>query len=242
MFLGRGLLALKCFNILTWYSSNLKIKSVVTRDDIKDKWLCDLPEAQTNFVSNSLRNETEIISKIKNLKINILLVVQHPWILSENVLNAVEGYSFNLHNAKLPEYKGHNTISHAILNREEYYWSTIHWMLPEVDSGPIAYSDKIKIDKEDTAWSIYNKTFKIVIRNFTCLLNDFILNTPIPRYKQSWTGRYYEKNEIDNLKEIKNLNDFDEVDRKVRAFTFPGKEPAYYKNNGAKFYLARTWS
>ena len=67
------------------------------------------------FISNEKKNENEIIDSIKEHKINLIISVQHCWIFSDKILKSVNGNAYNLHNAKLPDYKGYNTINHAIL-------------------------------------------------------------------------------------------------------------------------------
>ena len=57
----------------------------------------------------------------------------------------MDGEIYNLHNAKLPEYRDHNTISHEILNEEKFHYSTIHKIDKNIDIGIICAEDKILI-------------------------------------------------------------------------------------------------
>ena len=54
---------------------------------------------------------------------------------------------YNLHNAKLPEYRGHNDL-YEIINKEKYHYSTIHKINSKIDLE-IVYEDKILMKKLD---------------------------------------------------------------------------------------------
>ena len=61
-------------------------------------------------------------------KINMIISIQHPWIISKSILDAVDGFAFNIHFGKLPEYRGHHLGIHSILNGEKTFTTTCHWM------------------------------------------------------------------------------------------------------------------
>tara|TARA_Y100000589_G_C26686737_1_gene440086 strand:+ start:98 stop:328 length:231 start_codon:yes stop_codon:yes gene_type:complete len=65
----------------------------------------------------------------------------------------------NLHNAKLRDYKGYNSISHAIIESKKDFTSTIHWMAQEVDSGDKIVEGVVPIHSNDTALSLYKKQY-----------------------------------------------------------------------------------
>ena len=67
------------------------------------------------------------------------LIVRLP---SSNVFEAWQKI-INLHNAKLPDYRGHNSISHEILNGETKHTTTIHKIAKEVDRGEILLEKEI---------------------------------------------------------------------------------------------------
>lgn len=89
----------------------------------------------------------------------MLLSVQHNWILNSGILSLVDGFYFNLHNAKLPDYMEYNCASHAIYNGDREYVYTTHWMDKDVDCGYIVYEEIIKISDCDTAKSLYERLY-----------------------------------------------------------------------------------
>jgi methionyl-tRNA formyltransferase len=236
LFLGRGPIAIKCYDLISKYPDFFNIKSIIGDNKLHNKIKYDI-----SFIPNITRNEKQIINIIKFNDINMIISIQHIWILSTDILKLVDYFAFNLHNAKIPEYKGYNTISHAILNNEKEYTTTIHWVVPEVDMGDIAYEESFRILETDTAETVYKKSINVAVLNFQKFINDLINNNEIPRKKITSIGTFYKYNDINNLKEIKDIYDFEEVDTKVRAFDFPNKEPAYYILNNTKFYIKRNY-
>jgi len=179
-----------------------------------------------------------MLRSIRSDRIDLLISVQHPWILSKRVLEAVRYRAFNLHNAKLPDYKGYNSISHAILNGETSYTTTIHWMAPKVDSGDLAYEEELPITRWETSLSLYRKTVDAAVRNFRKLIHDLGHGLPVPRTPVAAKGRFYRKSAIAALRKIRSLRDHTEVDRKSRAFYFPPHEAAYIEVSGKRFYIS----
>ena len=174
---------------------------------------------------------------INKLDINTIITVQHPWILPKEILKSVNYFAFNSHNAKLPDYKGYYTINHSLLNNEKYYTTTIHWMIDTVDMGEIAFEKNIKIDDCETALSLYNRSQRASFELFKKLLNYIKQNKSIPKISIHSEGKFYGKNSLENLREIKDIKNFDEVDKKSRAFFFPPFEPAFYYLNSLKLYV-----
>ena len=102
------------------------------------------------FLANVVRAEQEIANLIDRTGADTLISVQHPWVLAESLLQAVSMRAFNLHNAPLPSYRGHNAANHDS-NGELEFAATIHWMAPEPDAGPIAFEERFSIREDETA-------------------------------------------------------------------------------------------
>ena len=64
---------------------------------------------------------------------------------------------FNLHLCTLPDYRGSCGINLAILHKKKYINATLHYIIPEVDMGPVVFEEKVKIEKNDNAFSLYGK-------------------------------------------------------------------------------------
>ena len=183
------------------------------------------------------RNETQLIDFIKEIKPDYVVSIQYPWILSNDALDVVDGRIINLHNAKLPDYRGHNSISHEILNTEQYHTSTLHLMANDVDRGNLIMSRKIPIKKNDTAHSLWLRSVEssiLILQNWfqTCKKNNIF-----PKGKKILgEGNYYPK-EFDQLKRVPENSSAEVIDRWARAFFFPPYEPAYIIYKDRKVYV-----
>ncbi len=242
LFLGQKWLGEKCFDLLQNIQSDLvKVCGAVSnmRCDVwwKSNHIYQRCHAQgIPFIDNRKRNHEVIGKMIADQKINTLVSVQHPWVIFAETLAQVDFHAFNLHNAKLPEYQGHNTCNHAILNGERFYTSSLHWMSPEVDRGSIAFEETIEI-KTDSARSLYDRALVSGQSVFKALLEHWLHGWPIPRKAITGQGVFYPRNSLDSLREIRNIADREEVDLKSRALFFPPFEPAFFQIDGRKQYV-----
>jgi methionyl-tRNA formyltransferase len=239
IFLGRGPIAEACFEKLQKQNNNysFSVEVVVSDNSFWRRFRETLKHSGILFLNNDKRREDEILREITERQIDCLISVQHVWILSERILTAVRGFAFNLHNAKLPEYGGFNTITHAILNGDKNYTTTIHWMMPQVDTGDIAYEETIPIEDSDTAYSLYQKTIGCAVCNFQKLLSDLSGNIPPPKIPIQGQVKFYRRCDIEQLRKIRNISDEEEVFRKVRAFYFPPYLPAVCDLGGVLYGL-----
>jgi len=186
------------------------------------------------FIENGHRNDQMLLDAIKKYSADTILCVQHPWILSVDVLASVNYNALNFHNAKLPEYRGYNAVNHAILNRDEQFTCTAHWMVDKVDQGDAAYEAVFKISEDETALSLYAKCYHGGLNLFDKVLSDLGNFHSIPHRPMKGKGRFYSRHSIDTLREIKGLH---ELDVKSRAFFIPPFEPAFIPVNDRRVYV-----
>ena len=106
LFLGERKISKECVSILLekHFEHNFNLKVLVSNEAFF-KGFCnhwhEIPKIE--FISNKSRNEKIILSAIQRHKIEAIISVQHICILPKNILDAVNGMAFNLHNAKLPD-------------------------------------------------------------------------------------------------------------------------------------------
>ena len=241
LYLGQKPIGERCFDILL-KDKSFNIRGAVSNKNIKDNWWKSnevFVNSKTNnirFIENNNRNEHNIINLIHKENINLIISVQHSWIISEQIINLVDGNALNLHLAILPDYKAWNSFSHAIINGEKKYGTTIHWMTRELDEGAIALQKTFKIQPNDTAKSLYQKTYKISY----LLFSQFLLKLKqkkLKKIKQKSEGRQYNKHSLDEYRYIP-LNKLNEKsDTIIRALYFPPYPPAYTIINNKKVEL-----
>lgn len=224
--LGRGDISVElvCSNSSSnnWWKSNKSYLEALERN---------IP-----FVDNTKRNEDLLLKILEEKEIDILICAQHPWILSEKIIHKFKA-AYNFHNAKLPDYKGHNCCNHAILNGDTVYTTTVHILDTKVDSGDIILEKNISITSNETAYSLYAKSNEAALELFIELLNRITSGKQFERIPQTGNGTFYPRNSIENLKDLTNESDLEKIDRIKRALYFPPFEGAYRIVKGKKEYL-----
>ena len=207
LFVGAGKIAENCLQAyFESYASDHALIGIVGSSELIDLVLhkhSDPGSLKAITIDKEIRKEDEIIDLITESKPDFVISVQYPWIFSNKVLEASGFKILNLHNAKLPDYRGHNSISHEILNGETHHTSSLHWMDAEVDRGLLAKSVQVEIYPYDTAYSVWLRSLTAAVELFTSFLNE--ADEIIPNKKGTPIapgGKYYSKKGIEKLKKI----------------------------------------
>lgn len=136
--------------------SNFKLVLILGDSSIMSQSQILYPNTQ--FVVSTNRSEKIILERIRKLKVNLIVSVKHKFIFSKEFLDIVKQPVYNIHNAKLPDYKGHNTISFDILNNEKYHFTTLHIIDEKIEAGFVILEKSVNINNDDTALSLFEKT------------------------------------------------------------------------------------
>lgn len=178
LFLGRGLIANRCFDLLCSRPQEFVVKGVVSNAQVNKDWSGSdylhvwAKHNEIPFVDNDRRHTDLLLRLIKDQDIQMLISVQHIWILPPEILRAVDGQAYNLHNALLPNYGGFYTIAHELYNEERYHGCTIHQMNEVPDSGVILVDGQVGIGPLDTATDVYRKSVYLATALFDCFLSE----------------------------------------------------------------------
>lgn len=135
---------------------------------------------------------------------------------------------YNFHPGVLPWYRGAGAYSWAIINGEFETGVTLHVIDKDIDHGPILDIERFPISKFDTAGSLFTIAENTIYNMFKAWFDRLLVNYPVTGLEQEEGRIYYRK----DLEKTKDLTRF------IRAFTFEGKESAYYINyKGEKIYI-----
>lgn len=189
-------------------------------------------------LNSKKKNEIELEKLINATKPHYIFSIQYPWIISKNILNLVDGKVLNLHNAKLPNYRGHNSISHEILNDERLHTTSLHWVSEKVDQGYIVSESQIQIRENETAISLHKRSIVSAISLIKTFFKTINSSNKLPSGELIiGNGTYFSK-EIDNFKVIPPGSSISEIYKYSRAFYYPPHEPAYFIHRNKKIYVS----
>lgn len=172
---------------------------------------------------------------------DILISIQYHKILKKKHISKAKQIAINLHMAPLPEYRGSNQFSFAIINGDSIFGTTIHKLEESIDGGPIIFEDRFNIDPKITVKELYDITFEKSVNLFTKNIEKIIENKfeLIDQRKMlnERRGSFHLRKEINNIKKIDLSWGGEKIDRYLRATSMPGFEPPFSIINGQKVYL-----
>jgi len=191
---------------------------------------------QVIFLGNGSPQALKAEQYLKELNCKIILSQNEKSRLKINPRNYNIGFSFlypylvpspeikkatwvNFHPAPLPEYGGRNVAYHAIMNNENRFGGTIHYMDEAFDTGNIIEVKYFIINESDTAYDIYKRSCDVILKLFKKYVPLFISGQEISSTAQS-NHKYYKKFKIDDFIKIS-----DELKKEIRAKTYPSFYP-----------------
>ena len=111
-------------------------------------------------LKNYNENEKNILTSLKKEKIKFICLAGYMKILSKKFIKKFDGKIINIHPSLLPKYKGLNTHSRAIKNKDKFSGCTVHYVTAKLDSGKIILQKKVKISAKDNPISLKKKVLK----------------------------------------------------------------------------------
>lgn len=164
----------------------------------------------------------EAIEEINKIQPDLIVVIAYGQIIPADILNIPKYGCINVHGSLLPKYRGAACIQAAILNGDQESGLTIMKMDAGLDTGPIIYQEKVKIDDQETSNRLYKKLSDLAGKILPNILKKYI-NNELPLTEQDDTQASY----IKTLKKENGLIDWNkpvlEIERQIRAFNpWPG--------------------
>ena len=230
------------------------LEEIILDRDIEFLGACCIPLENTWREEESVyeyckKNKLPILKleDVKSLKPDVGFSIRFNQIIKEDIIDSFTMGIFNTHGGILPKYRGVYSNVNALINGEEEYGVTLHYVQPGIDDGDIVAIKRVKIQDTDTGFSLY-KTGELLCYEIISENIDFILAGSNSRISQNdliidgYETNTYTYKSTSIQKEI----DFSELNRKksvriIRAFDSPYHEPAYTYIDGNKIYLRSSW-
>lgn len=180
-------------------------------------------------------NAKESIELLKSMNIDFIFSFQYDQIIGKNILSIPKYGAINLHFAPLPKYRGVSPIAWALINGEEEFGVTIHYMDQGVDTGDIISQTKFSISEIKTARELYDVCTIKGLNLFKDSIKDIIILTNKRFPQDNSKALYYGKGSIDFSKNIICWNkDTRSLYNWIRAFIFPPFQYPIFEVNGKK--------
>lgn len=109
------------------------------------------------------RNDYDLalMQKIDHFQPDLVVLAGFMRILTTEFVNHYLGRMLNIHPSLLPKYKGLNTHQRVIDAGEKEHGATVHFVTPELDSGPVVLQETIRIQKDETAEQLASRIHQV---------------------------------------------------------------------------------
>jgi len=98
-----------------------------------------------------------LAAELDKLQPDLILLAGFMRILTSDFVNQYQGKMLNIHPSLLPKYPGVNTHQRAIDAGDTVHGASIHFVTPELDSGPTVLQAKVPIFAEDNAQDLADR-------------------------------------------------------------------------------------
>ncbi|MBL7712957.1 MAG: hypothetical protein JNL13_10845 [Chitinophagaceae bacterium] len=241
IFLGSKPIGYDCFQYLIAQQEQLGIQVTGLLTQSRSEF-----EGNSDLKQVAAAHNIPLIPSLEELpECDILYSVQYHQILKAEHIAKAKQIAVNLHMAPLPEYRGSNQFSFAIIDGKEEFGTTIHQMDSRIDHGDILFQKRFDIPKKCWVSQLYDLTYTASIKLFRQTLAHVISGNfrPVPQQDlipSKGTSLHY-RHEIVDIKRIDLEWDEEKIKRHIRATMMPGFEPPYCEVADQKIYFTKAF-
>jgi len=185
-----------------------------------------------------LKNNEEMINKIRELRPDFIVVVAFGQILPKEVLDIPKYACVNLHASLLPKYRGAAPINWCIINGEAKSGNTTMFMDVGLDTGDILLTEEVELPITITAGELtgilMNSGAELLVKTINGLINNEI--EPIKQEDKFSTYAQKLGKEMANINwESSNVN----IHNFIRGLNPWPIAYTHYENKVMKIYKSR---
>ncbi len=134
--------------------------------------------AKENNIKTFSFNAPDLITSLKNLNVNFIVLAGFLKKLDGNFIDAFKDKIINIHPALLPSYGGAgmygmNIHKAVISNKEKYSGITIHFVNENYDEGKIVFQKRVEVNESDDENSLVEKIHKLEHECYPMIIKKF---------------------------------------------------------------------
>ncbi len=114
---------------------------------------CGIPTAvidHTTFGGDRETFEQALDRELREQRIDLVCLAGFMRLLTPWFVNRWSGRMLNIHPSLLPQFKGLHTHRRALEAGVKRHGATVHFVVPEMDAGPIVIQDSVAVHENDT--------------------------------------------------------------------------------------------
>ena len=169
--------------IIEYFKEHKHIKIVLVCTDKRDAFVLErtkrLNVQSFVFSRDELRNSEIVIEKLKDEKIDFIVLAGFMLLVPANILNAFPDHIINIHPALLPKFGGKGMygmhVHEAVINaNEKESGISIHYVNERYDEGKIIFQAKVPIDKNETPDSLASKIHELEYKYYPEVIEKIV--------------------------------------------------------------------
>lgn len=118
--------------------------------------------------------ETQIDQHLRANATDLICLAGFMRILSPPFVEKWHGRMLNIHPSLLPAYKGLNTHQRALDDGATEHGCTVHYVVPEMDAGPIIRQTSVAVFADDTEQTLAARVLNVEHETYCNALDDVI--------------------------------------------------------------------
>jgi len=129
---------------------SIEVKFICARHDKPDKTLRSIAEANgIDFFTHPTINSIDFFELVAAYGSDLFVSMSFNQIFKNNLINLPPLKIINCHAGKLPFYRGRNVLNWVLINDENEFGITVHFVDEGIDTGDIILQRSFKIDDSD---------------------------------------------------------------------------------------------
>jgi methionyl-tRNA formyltransferase len=170
---------------------------------------------------------------VKGRRYDYVISYISPWIVPPDILEQTRMAAINFHPGSA-EYPGIGCTNFALYEGKKEYGVTVHHMAPQVDTGKIILEKMFPIFEHDTVYSLTQRCYAYIYTSFVEIWHVILAGKSLPVHDRQWQRKPYRRNELEDLCKLDEKMNAEEIQKRVRATTYPGMPGAYFIRNGER--------
>lgn len=114
--------------------------------------------------------ERALQAELEKHRIDVVCLAGFLRILTPWFVGQWDGRMINIHPALLPAYKGLDTHARALADGAKVHGATVHFVVPDMDAGPIILQEEVPVEPGDTAETLGKRVLAVEHRIYPAAL------------------------------------------------------------------------
>lgn len=117
--------------------------------------------------------DDELGQRIDHYQPDLIILAGFMWVLGGELVGRYRGRMLNIHPSLLPDYPGLNTHARAIADGVSEHGASVHFVIPELDAGPIVIQGRVPVLPADSPESLAKRVHEQEYRLYTKAITWF---------------------------------------------------------------------